>query len=656
MPALYAYLVPQETRIAKGMPEMQVSLLEQAKMEAVRATEESEIGHTSWRDTKSTSIEIGYRPERKPASGFRRSKTIQDGETMNTIAVYCRVSSEGQEREGTSLQTQLEACLRYCRDKGYDARYRFTETYSGLVLERPALNELRELVRNDRIEAVIAFSLDRISRDPSHGVILSLEMEKHGVKLETVTEDTDNSELGKLISYIRGFASKLEAAQIRERTLRGRRARAKEGRVSGGFHITYGYDYIPVNQKNGGRRVVNEIEARWVRQIFQWLVDGGLATGAIRDRLAAAGAPTKTGKPWHRGTVIAIAKNPAYAGKTYAFTSANGRARRKPREEWIELPDVTPPIISQEVFDAAQKQLQVNSAGALRNTKREYLLRGHVRCRRCGHAYVGGVHGRKKADGSYTRIYTCCARTRDRLPEQRCGNKIWNAHRLETLVWTKLEEYMRTPVLVAAELENQRKDLQHLGVYESQLEDVRQQLKVVDREQHQLLQWALKGFPENQVEAENERLNKARETLTAQIMELEGRIKVSRDAVINIPNLERFIGFVHSRTSALDYESRRVVLDMINITVWIDGESVELMGVLDPECMIATTYSYEWSPFPAGRDSRVGATRCNYLWVSQMIRPWIPACAGMTRCCKVLRMHLPLGIMLGCRRRLGCPG
>ena len=59
-------------------------------------------------------------------------------------AIYCRVSSEGQEREGTSLQTQLEACSKYCQDKGYGVAYRFIETYSGLTLERPKLNELRE--------------------------------------------------------------------------------------------------------------------------------------------------------------------------------------------------------------------------------------------------------------------------------------------------------------------------------------------------------------------------------------------------------------------------------------------------------------------------------------------------------------------------------
>ena len=70
-------------------------------------------------------------------------------EKMKTAAIYCRVSTDDQEREGTSLQTQLEAWLRYCQDKGYDAAYRLSEAYSGLTLERPKLNELRELIRNE---------------------------------------------------------------------------------------------------------------------------------------------------------------------------------------------------------------------------------------------------------------------------------------------------------------------------------------------------------------------------------------------------------------------------------------------------------------------------------------------------------------------------
>jgi len=118
-------------------------------------------------------------------------------------AIYCRVSTDNQEREGTSLHTQLENCLKYCESKGYEVSHRFSEAYSGLSLERPELDNLRELVRDEIVDVIVCYSLDRLSRDPGHGVIITQELEKHSVKLETVTEDVDSSELGKLISYIR---------------------------------------------------------------------------------------------------------------------------------------------------------------------------------------------------------------------------------------------------------------------------------------------------------------------------------------------------------------------------------------------------------------------------------------------------------------------
>ena len=521
---------------------------------------------------------------------------------MTRAAIYCRVSTDNQEAEGTSLQTQLEACIKYCQDKGYEVAYRFSPAESGLTLDRPKLNELRELVRNDAIDVLVVYCLDRLSRDPTHGVILTQELEKHHVTLEAVTEDVDNSELGKLINYIRGFASKLEAEKIKERTGRGKRARAKEGRMSGGFHMTYGYDYIPVSQKNGGRRVINDTEAKWVRQMYRWLVDDGLSTGAITERLILSEVPTKSGKHWwNKATVTGILKNLAYTGRTFAFTSVKRRPRKKPQEEWIEIPDVTPAIINQELFDAAQKQLLVNREKATRNNKKhEYLLRGHIKCRQCGHAYTGGTTARDQANGHVIRRhYRCLGKWRKYLPMNRCENKSWGADKLEALVWAELEAYLSDRDLIINELEKQRQDANHRGAFEVELQQVERQLKAIDREQHQLLQWALKGFPADQVEAENKRLNKARETLKARKAELETQLKTSQDAIISIPKLEGFIERMQDRISDLDFEGKRQVLDMLGITVWLDGENVDITGTIDPENVV-TVNVLSRRPRPAG--------------------------------------------------------
>lgn len=497
-------------------------------------------------------------------------------------AVYCRVSTDNQEREGTSLQTQLENCLTYCQGKGYDVSYRFSEAYSGLSLERPELDKLREMVRTESIDVVVCYSLDRLTRDPGHGVIITQELEKHRVTLEAVTEDVDNSELGKLISYIRGYAAKVEALKIKERTMRGKRARARGGRIPNGSGLNlYGCDYIPVSQKDGGRRVINEAEASWVRLIFDWLVNEGVSTNEIVYRLRAGNAPTKSGGLWCRRSVQAILTNPAYTGKTYTFTTSKGRQFTRPQSDWIVIEGVTPAIISQELFDAAQKQLQANRAKTVPTTKYDYLLRGHIRCRRCGRAYVG----------SSGKLYRCIGKLKAANPGERCSNKTWQAKNLEAMVWGELSRYLSDRDLIISQLEAQRHDAGQLNVFEAELERVERQLKAAEREQHQLLQWALKDFPADQVEAENKRLNKAKDTLKAQKTGLEAQLKASQDAIINVPNLERFIADMQDKLPDLDFEGKRLALDMLGITVWLDGENVEVTGTIEPELTGVTLHT-----------------------------------------------------------------
>ena len=508
---------------------------------------------------------------------------------MNRAAVYCRVSTDNQEREGTSLQTQLENCLKYCQDKGYDVSYRFSEAYSGLSLERPELDNLRELVRNEAVDVIVCYSLDRLSRDPGHGVIITQELEKHGVRLETVTEDVDNSELGKLISYIRGYASKVEAQKIRERTMRGKRARAKEGRIpSGSGSAIYGYDYIKVSQGNGGRRVINETEAAWVRQVFEWLVKDGLTTNAITYRLRDLNVPTKLGKIWGRQSIQTMLKNPSYAGKTYVFTCIKGGKKfTKPREEWVEIPGATPPIITTEIFEAAQKQLQVNSEKSPRNIKWQYLLHGYVRCKQCGRAYYGGFSANKRGGKRYVRrYYRCLGKVRMYAPFDRCENKNWNAARLESIVWTEIERILRLPNIINTELEKQSHDANQMGALEIELNQAERQLKAVDNEQHQLLQWALKGFPESQIEAENKRINKARETFRRRKVELESQIKASRDAIISLPNLKNTLELLNQQLNDPDYTTKRNFIESMGIKVWLDGENVEITGFIPTENVV----------------------------------------------------------------------
>ena len=63
-------------------------------------------------------------------------------------------------------------------------------------------------------------------------------------------------------------------------------------------------------------------------------------------------------------------------------------------------------------------------------------------------------------------------------------------------------------------------------------------------------------------------------------------MKASQDATINVPNLERFIADMQNKLPNLDYEGKRLALDILNITVWIDGEKVNITGAVDPEVVV----------------------------------------------------------------------
>ena len=94
-------------------------------------------------------------------------------------AIYCRVSTDNQEREGTSLDSQREACLLKAESLGYQVPPDniILEAFSGATLERPKLIELREWIRNQEVDAVVAYALDRLSRDPVDFIILQDEIE-----------------------------------------------------------------------------------------------------------------------------------------------------------------------------------------------------------------------------------------------------------------------------------------------------------------------------------------------------------------------------------------------------------------------------------------------------------------------------------------------
>ena len=551
-------------------------------------------------------------------------------------AIYCRVSTEDQEREGTSLDSQLKACQDKAQELGYEISEKYTvrETYSGLSLDRPKLDQLRQWVRDKEVDAVVAYTLDRLSRDPVHFIILQEELERAGVVLIMVTEDVDSSDMGKLITHIKGFAAKLEAEKIKERTMRGKRARALAGKLPANSHAKlYGYSYMPGKGVGEGIRYINEQQATIVRQIYQWLLEG-LSTDAITYRLRELGIPTPSGKGyWIRSTVLQILKNPAYCGKTYAFTCTYGMPKYrlklntkrkntgiiwKPREQWLEIPNATPAIISEETSNAAQEKLAENRRLATRNKKHEYLLGGYIYCARCGRAFWGAP-GIKSRDGKHYEypFYQCSGRLKKVTPVK-CYNKQYNAHKLEESVWAEVDKVLTHPESVVYYLEHMQSK-NDPNILHGELDRLAGLIENRQKQKGRIN----KAFQITGDEATFRRdialVTKEIQDLEREYSNLEVQLAQTSQLDLDIENLRSACELVKNNLKSLNFEEKRFALQALKVRVLVDGDTVSMQGWIPPEVGQAVTTESGWHLLVPHQENSHEA--CHRAWSEPQTTP-----------------------------------
>jgi site-specific DNA recombinase len=148
--------------------------------------------------------------------------------------VYSRVSTDAQERDGTSLDTQERACREYAQAKGWTVAESIRDTASGSNLDRPGIERVRQLLSQGFVDVVLAYAVDRLSRNQIHIAVLLDDIEKVGATLEFVTEDFENTPVKRLILNVRAFAGEVEREKIAERTMRGKIERARAGKLPQG--------------------------------------------------------------------------------------------------------------------------------------------------------------------------------------------------------------------------------------------------------------------------------------------------------------------------------------------------------------------------------------------------------------------------------------
>jgi site-specific DNA recombinase len=185
-------------------------------------------------------------------------------------ALYVRVSTAEQAKEGYSIGEQLDRLTKYCEAMKWEVYKSYTDPgYSGANTNRPGLQDMLADIRNGKIDKVVVYKLDRLSRSQKDTLnLIEDNFLAYNCDFVSLSENFDTSTpFGRAMVGILAVFAQLEREQIKERMSMGKEARAKEGKWHGGVN-PIGYDYID------GQLVINDYAAMQIKEVYERFLDG----------------------------------------------------------------------------------------------------------------------------------------------------------------------------------------------------------------------------------------------------------------------------------------------------------------------------------------------------------------------------------------------
>jgi site-specific DNA recombinase len=394
-------------------------------------------------------------------------------------AIYTRKSTdEGLEQEFNSLDAQRESGEAFVASQRHEGWQCLCEHYddggyTGGNMDRPALKRLLADIEAGKIDCVVVYKVDRLSRSLLDFARMMETFEKHGVSFVSVTQQFNTAtSMGRLILNVLLSFAQFEREMISERVRDKIAATRRKGKWSGGMPLL-GYTVQET------KLVVDEVEAQRVRQIFELYLEYQALLPVVTE-LNRRGWTTKhwtTKKGIHRGGRL-FTKNSLYALLTNV--TYIGQIRYKDEVHRGEHS----PIVPDELFHKAQALLQRNghTGGRAVRNKHGALLRGLLRCGPCGcamsHTYT--------AKGNRRYRYYVCGTAQQRGWSE-CPSPSVPAGEIERFVVEQIKGIGREPAVVA---ETVRQVRQQTEVGIERLEQERSALQRQLRDDHARLQAA----------------------------------------------------------------------------------------------------------------------------------------------------------------------
>jgi len=356
-----------------------------------------------------------------------------------------RVSTDKQAEEGYSIVAQVEKLEAFCTIKEYKNYEHYTDAgYSGSNMERPELQRLIADIKKGRIERVIVYKLDRLSRNLRDTMYLIEDVFlPNNIAFVSLTENLDTSTpLGRAMIAILSAFAQLERENIKERMQMGNIQRVKNGYWKGGGCVPLGYDY----DKQRGYLVKNEFSKK-IEQMYELYIIG-YSTRDIA-RMLGIKHDTQVRDCLMRKTYTGLFE---YAGNTYESKNE--------------------PIITLETYQKAMDLMQERSKSRTVKEESIHLLTGLLHCGKCGARMRYKNNGRSGFRGIMCQSK---AKGHDHMvKDPNCSNP--------SIAWRKVEQLViddlflvKTQTTKATETESIKESV--LDILDKQYNETNRQLK-----------------------------------------------------------------------------------------------------------------------------------------------------------------------------------
>ena len=333
-------------------------------------------------------------------------------------AIYTRVSTDMQaEKEFSSCESQKEKIKSFVKSQNnwQIAKVYSDAGYTGGNTNRPALQELLEDIKQGKIDIILSYKIDRLTRSPKDFYQLIEVFEQYNVDFISITERFDTSTpAGRLLRNIMLTFAQFERELASERTKDKLLERAKKGMWNGG-RPPFGYE------RKKKKLVINKKEVEIVKTIFDTYLETG-SVNQLFDFLKEKGLKNRQGKTFTKSFLARILRNITYTGKV----NYDGQIYQ----------GIHQPIISQELFELAQKTHKKR----IRKYRiyKYFLLGGLIRCKECGYK-MSACFTNKHKKGKLKRYYYYRCTSTNKKGWQACSTKQASMDRIERYILENLE-------------------------------------------------------------------------------------------------------------------------------------------------------------------------------------------------------------------------